>query len=1762
MSLSSAPTSFPGNTSEVTDPAFRLPSWIQAESYELHFTPPSSASIAPLPPPAAQFASSSSAAATGGQQQQAPPPLPTAVVVDIPSLLSNQQRSIFQGVAHITCRIDVDAISKLPADTASAIRSSRSLVLHALGIKIQAATLYYSAAAEGGAATSSSSSDNNTTSSANEDTAKPMSPSEAIIADHSSILRLFSPLIPHAASSSAGSSAVAVTSPFTTFLSPPSSWKADELDPKTNRFDASETIALTLSHTFGDLASSRAGLLHPGSRSATDSEYANGGGYFVLRLQYTGVVHESDGGRSAYGLFRCNTEHDENFMLTHLEPTNARRLYPCFDEPSFKATYRVTVDFDSTYQVVSGTCVEQEYLLNADGEECAAVSSAASAPTFVPTTAASLAATTPAVLLPQVDPLSLSQQHAAGSLAAIAVQRSPNLSLRRHSSGVAMLGNSLLDTQSNDTANNGLPLIQQTRRTVFKPTPLLSAYLVSFAIGKFHMLQQHTKRRGLLCRVLFPVTDHLNEGWYALDLLTKAVDFYENFFDYDLPLEKLDIVGVSEFAVLGMENWGMMAFFKDYLLVSETTAIERRQRIARLIAHEVAHQWYGNLISVGWWSQLWLKEGFCRYLEFFFVNHTFPQWSMWSEFLTLVLDEALMQDCRHDRTHPVECCSSNPRRIFDTFDVISYGKGASLLRMLAATLGEDRLEHAIQSLVRRFLHRSFGKADFLQCLADAVDGDEEKVKLCHLIVDWVTVAGHPLVIVHRDDDHHSNHSATAAGSGGGGHRGIMNVLTSDASDTMNPTSNDETPSDKDLAPPVVGRAPKLSMLSSTPLDVNSSHLQADPDSPVPLGETQPGTPLQQLANEEDSVAGFRQNSSTLSPRHTGGGGRKRHLLCVSQYQMPDLSSGILPYYLKQKQKNLRSSIGLGSLLQPPSPQEGVVPQAPTSAQQSQRSALKNDDIAPTPPKAIGRSTYGDVSVDDVTLEEEEQQHEAHGNKRSRALHERTATIDDNTTTTSSSNVLSPPSVRHQRSYSEVSDSGLVVHHHGTGSGNHHHSHTTGSGQQRSRGISATPRKREFVWSPSDVLTPSSFVIPLTVLDLVHGQSSVRRNVVLDQAQCVLELESHRGTNEALTYINYCAAAVTRCDYDVASWLRVFEYSPFLTVQDRLAITMSLFRLRTLHIGRIFADEPEDRCTLLLEWLVQLSRQKSIQSTLWRYLTEQLEVLLYLLRDHPCWGVFADFVASLYHHAIQSGIVNFHTTEKPVDFQANNSVSAQTTMHILQNLSVCKSLDLLPEAEQMVDWALTQVLIHSWSNLASGDAFEESNNGSQQQQHSGSNAASNTGTPTNGARQQQQQSLQAQSQLQQPLSGSFSANPASVLVLGRTPSAADGHGSGTPSGSPQPPAVIVVGPLSQGVLDSPSSPSLHLGANNNGVKEGTLYGANSATTFSRAFDIKNDTDVTKMTIAMQMTTEVGDIVRWWKLACVLAVALNRDIYTFVPANFIARHDLQPIAVDATEMEQSPAVRNRWINMLAAPVLSMEDLGTFGFLMAVVQCFNGLTAPIAKAILRNTKLITALLEDYCAKHPKGYGGAETPAAAAAEQQCMLKSSLRNALLHYASGYCSNLNVMALFRASLLGADVTTTSPATAFPPSTNVDGDATEASLLAAAMSSAVPVSRRTMSGDASTDLLLARSSFLLGSVGATQWPSRVTPAQAKSMERLELNCAWVDYVADHYSTFLKAKRKEGAWSGNATAAGNHTNGRFGDSDPPIGSLNVPTGGVSI
>uniref|UniRef100_A0A6B2LK92 Peptidase M1 membrane alanine aminopeptidase domain-containing protein n=1 Tax=Arcella intermedia TaxID=1963864 RepID=A0A6B2LK92_9EUKA len=165
-----------------------------------------------------------------------------------------------------------------------------------------------------------------------------------------------------------------------------------------------------------------------------------------------------------------------------------------------------------------------------------------------------------------------------------------------------------------------------------------------------------------------------------------------------------------------MENWGCMHFASGYLLVSKKTALHRKQRIVRLIGHEIGHSWFGDLVTISSFKYLWLKEGFVRYLEYVFTNHLFPEWDYWRHFLQEIYFGAMEADTPGS-SHPVEFIAQFARDIHDSFDLISYGKGACVVRMICSFIGFDKLWASLSSLMFNFKFKHIKTEDFWEVLS-------------------------------------------------------------------------------------------------------------------------------------------------------------------------------------------------------------------------------------------------------------------------------------------------------------------------------------------------------------------------------------------------------------------------------------------------------------------------------------------------------------------------------------------------------------------------------------------------------------------------------------------------------------------------------------------------------------------------------------------------------------------------------------------------------------------------------------------------------------------------------------------------------------------------------------------------------------------------------------------------------------------------------------------------------------------------------------
>ena len=208
--------------------------------------------------------------------------------------------------------------------------------------------------------------------------------------------------------------------------------------------------------------------------------------------------------------------------------------------------------------------------------------------------------------------------------------------------------------------------------TAFDASVRMSTYLVAFVVCDFKTLSERTPD-GVHVRVIVP-RDQYSRAEYALRTATSILAYFQQFFNLTYPLSKLDLVAVPDFAAGAMENWGLITFRTTMILFDpNVSSNEAKENVAIVIAHELAHQWFGNLVTMQWWNDLWLNEGFASYVEYLGVAHLHPDWRMLDQFVLSTTQEALAHDCLRS-THSIMSDVQDPREIEAMFDTISYKK--------------------------------------------------------------------------------------------------------------------------------------------------------------------------------------------------------------------------------------------------------------------------------------------------------------------------------------------------------------------------------------------------------------------------------------------------------------------------------------------------------------------------------------------------------------------------------------------------------------------------------------------------------------------------------------------------------------------------------------------------------------------------------------------------------------------------------------------------------------------------------------------------------------------------------------------------------------------------------------------------------------------------------------------------------------------------------------------------------------------------------
>ncbi|KAJ2701100.1 hypothetical protein FB645_004762 [Coemansia sp. IMI 203386] len=369
----------------------------------------------------------------------------------------------------------------------------------------------------------------------------------------------------------------------------------------------------------------------------------------TLSISFSGVLNDLMVGfyRSKYTDKQGNVK---NMATTQFEPTDARRAFPCWDEPMQKATFDVTLCVDENLTALSN-----------------------------------------------------------------------------------------MDVAKTVSVGNGLKEVR------FNTTPVMSTYLLAFIVGELDYVEGHTSGkhngRPIPCRV-YTAPGNSEKGRFALNVSVKVLEYFAEVFGIEYPLPKLDQVAINDFEAGAMENWGLITYREVALLVDEANTSSRaKQYVAEVVSHELAHQWFGNLVTMEWWSELWLNEGFATWVGTLAVDHLFPEYHMWTQFLVDGLKRALDLDALRS-SHPIQVPVRRSADISQIFDAISYSKGASAIRMLSSYIGLDNFFKGIRAYLQKHKYANASTENLWNALSEA-----SGVNVTQFMALWTRKIGYPIITV-------------------------------------------------------------------------------------------------------------------------------------------------------------------------------------------------------------------------------------------------------------------------------------------------------------------------------------------------------------------------------------------------------------------------------------------------------------------------------------------------------------------------------------------------------------------------------------------------------------------------------------------------------------------------------------------------------------------------------------------------------------------------------------------------------------------------------------------------------------------------------------------------------------------------------------------------------------------------------------------------------------------------------------------------------
>ncbi|KAM6986544.1 thyrotropin-releasing hormone-degrading ectoenzyme-like [Aplochiton taeniatus] len=360
------------------------------------------------------------------------------------------------------------------------------------------------------------------------------------------------------------------------------------------------------------------------------------------------------------GFFRSSytLQGERRFLaVTQFSPTHARKAFPCFDEPVYKATFRLSLRHDPAYTSLANMPVESS-LVEEDG---------------------------------------------------------------------------FLTNQ-------------------FARTPRMSTYYLAWAVCNFTYLETETDS-GITIR-LYARPDAIASGAgnYALQITKRLLGFYQDYFNVQYSLPKLDLLAVPKHPYAAMENWGLSVFVEQKILLDpEVSSFSYQMELTMVVVHEICHQWFGDLVTPVWWEDVWLKEGFAHYFEYVGTDFLFPKWNMEKQrFLTDVLHEVMLLDGLAS-SHPISQEVVQATDIDRVFDWIAYKKGAALIRMLANVMGEPVFRRGLNDYLMTHMYGNAARGDLWNKLSEAMRAERKDINIAAVMDRWTLQMGYPVVTISRND---------------------------------------------------------------------------------------------------------------------------------------------------------------------------------------------------------------------------------------------------------------------------------------------------------------------------------------------------------------------------------------------------------------------------------------------------------------------------------------------------------------------------------------------------------------------------------------------------------------------------------------------------------------------------------------------------------------------------------------------------------------------------------------------------------------------------------------------------------------------------------------------------------------------------------------------------------------------------------------------------------------------------------------------------